>query len=812
GNPNDPFGGNGGGFGGSPFGGGSGTSGSPLGAGGGGIGGSTGAEQQEEIRVPPQGCEVFNTDFGPIFSDNYTPAPLVEGDVVKLGYFEMVVSDATASGEGYSGTGYVLIPMLKTKVEVEFTDLKAKPNTLRCYAAEDIRAVGENQFFINPNNLSQATLGNNFTPQFFQNLEAFFTTGQGKTRTVSQFDPANPTPNLLPIAIDKENAPLVVVTGIEFTPRNCFLTCVAYAKNPAGQLMRYAALDIPITPFGVKNGSELTLLDASGASAELAEIFTLKITGGAGNSGMVCDCNGYKSYNLDAELWVKTDVMVQAGGSPSGAGGASQIKIGLKNATSDPATYFGEVEKFADFTLPKMPGFVFSMTSGKVDLKPDQKIEPNSLGSFYSNSTQNEWRGLHLDGVKVKLPTEYDFTGKGQNLTLDQGALAIAAAPGSTSATSAPASPTSPLPASGSPLGAGGEAGGAFGKFKKTNLVSLADGKLGTWRYSVDTMQLSIANSQTDSASLAGKVRVPLLDEPFNYRSQLNVGSAATEMLVHPAPGKRGMSLWSGDFDVSDSTIVTAQLKEVNGERKFFPAAKLFGKLSMNVPKDVFDAKLTGNKSLLVADVKQAFGITGDLDFKLENLPLRNLSIDPYEAPELRFVLGGYGLGNAKDSVSVGGVKKKIGEVALVYRESEGGQPEEVGLKIVAYANASFVQFIFWGKASADGGFLFDRIEVQTENVTCNCASTLSPLETSDLGQIIDRYYDNYYALPGQVKQPDGATEKAAPPSVESSGGSSVQPSSHSTIQPFNAAYETAIKTHLRQNMVEGFILDGSDL
>ncbi|MEK7255690.1 MAG: hypothetical protein AAB316_13155, partial [Bacteroidota bacterium] len=77
GDPFDPFGGSGGGGtgGGNPFGGGSGNPfgggvGSPSGVGGGGGGtfGSSGlaAEQKEEQRVPPSGCEVFDTDYGTV--------------------------------------------------------------------------------------------------------------------------------------------------------------------------------------------------------------------------------------------------------------------------------------------------------------------------------------------------------------------------------------------------------------------------------------------------------------------------------------------------------------------------------------------------------------------------------------------------------------------------------------------------------------------------------------------------------------------------------------------------------------------------
>ena len=83
------------------------------------LGGQQAAEDIEG-RTPPQGCEVFDTDFGSIFTQDYTPAPLAKGDVVKIGWFDMIVADATPSGSGFNGSGFVKMPMLKTSVPVRF--------------------------------------------------------------------------------------------------------------------------------------------------------------------------------------------------------------------------------------------------------------------------------------------------------------------------------------------------------------------------------------------------------------------------------------------------------------------------------------------------------------------------------------------------------------------------------------------------------------------------------------------------------------------------------------------------------------------
>ncbi|MBK8567558.1 MAG: hypothetical protein IPN76_30635 [Saprospiraceae bacterium] len=180
------------------------------------FGGSQAAEDMEESRTAPQGCKVFDTGFGPIYTEGYTSAPIAAGDKVKIGWFEMTVEDATPNGSGYNGTGLVKIPMLNTSVPVVFTNLKAKPNTFRCYEAGSIEAVCDNQFYLDPNTLSVATLPSRFTPEYFQKLKDWFENGQGKNRMASLLDPNAAAQ--LPLGLDNENGPLIAITGIRFTP------------------------------------------------------------------------------------------------------------------------------------------------------------------------------------------------------------------------------------------------------------------------------------------------------------------------------------------------------------------------------------------------------------------------------------------------------------------------------------------------------------------------------------------------------------------------------------------------------------------
>ena len=102
---------------------------------------SQNAEQEEESRLVSRDCETFTTDFGTIFTTGYSPAPIAPADTVKVGWFNMIVQEATIGGDGYAGKGRIFVPMLKSEFTVNFTNLKAKPNTKRAYSG-DFKAEG----------------------------------------------------------------------------------------------------------------------------------------------------------------------------------------------------------------------------------------------------------------------------------------------------------------------------------------------------------------------------------------------------------------------------------------------------------------------------------------------------------------------------------------------------------------------------------------------------------------------------------------------------------------------------------------------
>ncbi len=674
-------------------------------------GDGTNSDDEEDQRAIPQGCEVFSTDFGSVNGTGASSIPLVEGDIVKLGYFDLEVLDANPGGEGMTGTGFITVPMLKSKVQVNFTNLRVK-QSMRAYGMGDVSAIVETDYYLDPSLMVPGNIENMVTAEYIEDISKYFENGIGQNKLISQFDAADPKVVSLPVGMDRElngeAQPLVTITALRFTERNAYMTAISYTRMEDGSYMRYAGVDIEITPNGLKSNSMLAMLDGE-LNIPLTGIFQMNVEGGNSGSGMTVDCQGFKDFDLHMEVQISEEIMVQEGNGQA-------IVFGLQSGTNDPAKYLGGIEDFDAFVIPNLPDFRFKMGGGQLDLNQEQKIALQDNGLF-APANDNGWKGLYLENVNVDLPAAYDFSGNGTSINLGPNSMFVTEE-------------------------------GVFGQFQKANLIGFDEGSIGGWRYSVDTLQLNLEASETVGTTLAGRIQVPLLDDPFDYKGNLNINSSITVLDVNPSPGKRKMSLWNGEFDVASTTRVGAQLKDMGEQgRQFFSDASLTGKINIQFDSSQFNEGLAGNKGLIKARIFQILGQPRALDFSLENLQINELNIDPYYLPEERYVLGGFEKEGSK--LSIGGKSLEVGTVEIKYSPKGADDKEELGFDIIVLDGNNQLQFTFWAVLDDTGVFVFDRIEVETEEVNCNCTSFNEfNFDPSGLGDMLERYYDQYYDLP----------------------------------------------------------------
>ncbi len=716
--------------------------------------GSAADDDEEDSRAIPSGCEVFSTDFGPVTGAGQNSIPIVEGDIVKLGYFELEISDATPSSDGFAGTGFVTIPMLASKMQVDFENLKVKSN-MRAFAVESMTAQVAPEFYLDPSLMVPGNIQNEISLDYVENLQEYFTIGQGQNQLTSLFDPANPAVVSLPIGIDSEEngeaQPMVAITGIRFTERNAYMTCIAYMPVENSDLMRFAGVDIGITPLGVKSNSILSMLDD--VESSLSDIFELHILSGNNGSGMGMDCQGFDNFKMKVEVQIKEEYLVQASNQQA-------IRFKLKDATDDPGQYLGDIENFGAFAIPTMPGFEFNMENGQLDLNEAQKLEFSDPSSFYAAANSEEWKGMHLEEVTVQLPPEYDFSGNNRSITLETGELFLSKE-------------------------------GAYGSFYTANLIDIENGRMMDWAYSVDTLELQIEEGRAGNSTMSGRIQVPILDEPFDYAAVLDINAGQTEIETSPEPGKVGMSLWSSSIAINDQTGVNAILMDLGDEGKqFVPNASLSGAFSLDLNQGKFTDLLEGDKDEKKLRIRRAFNLSGDLDFEIADLPVENFTIDPFAPATEKYNLIDFGTG--ADSISIAGKKLPMTGFKVIYQNES---KEELGLQIEVTEILDKLTMTIWAVGNGQGGFDIDRIETDVKKIDCDCAAKEDILfDPGSLTRVLEKHYNKYYA-PGQPKfDPNIGVGDAVIPAE--------------TLSFYEDLYKESVMAHLRDNHINGFVVD----
>ncbi|MEM1319798.1 MAG: hypothetical protein AAGG75_06045 [Bacteroidota bacterium] len=694
----------------------------------------------------PVGCSVFNTDYGPVTSTIAESVPLAQSDIVKLGYFNLELGPISGSPSGYSGEGEITFPLLQSKIAVTFSGLRVNEDK-RVFEAEKVEAVVEPELKLYADQLAAANIRSAITDDYIDDLYNYFTGGKGQRRLVSGLNLSDPVTQRLPIGLDQDKQPTVAVIGIEFTPRSAYLHLASWSVIGQGTPIRFAATAVPATPHGMKSKAHLVALGTAnidGRTEKITEAFEITYSG---DSRMYCDCKGYKEQDLEKGIRIAPKVIARAdNGAP--------VVLDLKRKKGDIETYLGDVQELPEFKFAALPDFVFQPRGGKLDLRTNEKANLNSNVMERYNSPQNiEWRGLAMKNVALELPPSYNLTGKNEPLQLESGELFI------------------------------NEEQLAYGLFTKNNLLSLSEGRIEKWAYSVDQLRFEIPENLESKFSINGQLKTPIFEESFQYESSLREGFSGTTILDTKLPAdKRTMGLWKANFQLNEESTVAAQLKLINDKRKLYPRGEFSGQLNMARTNEEVQQELLGNAATTISSVQSILGIS-KLDFTLSDLSLNAFKIDPYMEPAERYLLGGFDSEKAK--MSMGGKALEIAAVQLRYEAAEEGKPERLGLAFDIVEGNNRLKFIFWAKANGDR-FDYQGIEVEVIEVRCEC------VENEKFSSIID--YDQLYDRLAEQKYQQLIQEGTLSNSI---GGSSID------FDP--ATLKSTIRATLVANTIAGF-------
>ncbi len=686
-----------------------------------------GGIEDDQGSNPSMACEALITSFGAISGGN-SEASLAEGDVVDLGFFELTIGQINGLGNGYSGQGTVNVPFLKAQVKVEFENLKVNSKG-RVYETGKVQAIRELTVLGDDLEDSNLTLAEMFNPNTANYLHSLMLNPSFENRRTSNREDSDDVPIGLPLTIDNQNEqgeflPNLIITHLEFTERRAIATGFSGFRDlEEGNLIRFANNEITCTPYGFEKDASLEML------SDYVFLFSnndvLEILGayeGRGiSTSLKFNCEGFKEYTIHGNYEINPDNLKLKENE-------NTIVLSFETNSSDLLDFTASVENLPGAYLPNMPEYVFETGTGQLDFSIITNPEELSFPESYSENKGEEWIGLYFPELSTQIPGQWDFSGQNQRIELPIGNLMY-------------------------------DNNGLWATASGQDLVDISDGRLYTWPFGVSELQLEFAESNLFDAILKGNVKVPIIDEPFAFETNLDTESEFSNprLILKPTDNTGGMSLWKAALGYNEDAKVWAIQRKIGGENQFFPQAELHGNFSVHISEEEFKTYLKENQIAQLSGLKNAFQLTEEPNISLNNLLITELIVDPLAPIEDRYILKHYDQENTK--IKIGDKELRINSLWINNQLIDG--KEEIGLEIGVIENEKEVTITLWAILNELNGFDLDRIETDVRQIDCDCVFEDSelPRQRRNRWDAFDIQNLGQYASTMEGNQPEKGVE-----------------------------------------------------
>lgn len=482
------------------------------------------------------------------------------GSKIKVGKFEMTVLEATVEAGVLKGRGKINFPMINSKLIpllVEFSDLQV--NATNQAISGTVKAKVKSDVDFIPNVPAPNIQSVPFTSSDAQKLDEYFKANV--QQLVSNINTAVDNIGFeMPLGLDKNIGGIgtvIAITGATFTPEQATFEAATVVNIPDG------ATKIALGAKGV-------CMDNSGLCGQgtlfLSEDFNIaplnmKLKGVAAfpatplDSGtyVVFDKDGFKKLRIQAEYAFPSTMLVKKSDK------VSQVKATLTASAVSWSNWMAKVD-IDPFYLSGDTDFGFTLVgSGTYDHSSTSNPTGMPVIAAKTNISTPDWNGFYLPSLTVELPAIIKKASGGPPLSAGVKDLII-------------------------------DTQGLSGSVNANNVLSIGDGDLGGWYYSVDNIGVNFLNNSFVSGGMSGKLILPISgSNPADPKSQLDYtstlskpsGSLEFQFVVKPKNDLE-VPLWYSKFTLANTSNI---LVTAGGGKDFYAAATLNG--SMDIIADL---------------------------------------------------------------------------------------------------------------------------------------------------------------------------------------------------------------------------------
>lgn len=262
------------------------------------------------------------------------------------------------------------------------------------------------------------------------------------------------------------------------------------------------------------------------------------------------DCNGYQSTTIGGDVAFPAGLIKPLNATP-----ADTVLMG---------SFFANFSDFSDvilgfnmtpFEVNGLPNFEFYPNGVFVDLSdlrnPTNAVYPTGFfPSGTSEQTKKLWRGVYIPTFTVKLPN--GLSSGNQAMSISAQHMII-------------------------------DGKGITGNIFASNILSLEQGKLNGWQFSIDTVGFRFLHNSFTNFKLTGEIKVPISDEEngFRYAGMLDSQGILSFLIRNAQPFDA--NLWGAHLTLYQNSLI--EIQNINGVYK--PRAVLHGQMNINLTNEV---------------------------------------------------------------------------------------------------------------------------------------------------------------------------------------------------------------------------------
>lgn len=359
------------------------------------------------------------------------------------------------------------------------------------------------------------------------------------------------------------NLPVGVTGGAEKDPAYALLINDAVITEKGGTFTAYMSLTNPFdgsklafeaqnVPFSFKGGliGDIRLVLVTEQKFTICKDVDLRILPG---TYVEWDCNGFKRLKIKGEVEFSSKTFLPANDKGELLTNNSRltafVETEVKSLNDLTLTF-----SITPFQIKGVPDITFSCTNLAVDYSdftnPEAVKFPANYLSSFPGGMETLWRGIYVENATVILGPKFRKKSDKAPTTFSANNLII-------------------------------DEQGFTGMLSATNILTIENGDLGGWEFSIKTLSAEFLASKLTSASFGGDVHIPVFKDGSNltYEAIIDL-EGKYSFTVSPSDSLEFSVLGSSKLVLYKNSFVNVTVED----GKFMPTAVLTGNLSINAP------------------------------------------------------------------------------------------------------------------------------------------------------------------------------------------------------------------------------------